>query len=1477
MFKNIKKSISWLLIISMLFTSHISSAFADSFDDAINDTPSIEQTTLNDYMPTEPFDVTDPTGSSTEEKNTNQENDNDNENENENADNENIGSTNNNEISPAEGSDDTDIANNDNEEEPEEDPTYNQEDNNISSGSDEATTDQNDDSATSSEEITSSSEEITSSSEEITSSSEEITSSSEEVTSSSEEITSSSEEITSSSEETTYTINNIATDSETIVNPELIDDFFISTKSNVVIKVDEDIATQSNIKEIFGNDVPWAYYYFISENNTNSLHFNNDPSCGGRALTTSGEIVYTFDTTVGSRGDIHEVVFDNLIAAKTCDSLFHSFAALTTIKNIANLNTSNVTNMREMFCGCSQLQSIDVSYFDTSNVTDMKKMFYGCGVKTLNLTSFNTANVTNMALMFAECKNLTSLNVSKFKTTKVTDMGGMFYNVKSIESLDLSSFVTTNVVNMSLMFENCQKLKTINISKFDTSNVTTMSRMFCGCWELSSINLSNFKTPKLQDMATMFGSCMKLTTIDLSGFDTQNVTNISKLFYRCEILKTINMSNLDLSNVTTMEDAFYKCLKATTIDLTGTITSGKLKNMEETFYYCEQVTTLDLSGFDTSGVTNMKSCFSGSVTVNDDYDPIAGLKTIYASKKFVTDSVTNGSNMFSSCLLLKGGAGTAYEDAGVSGYSYARIDTTTSPGYFTGVYNLVYDKNGGEGETIATRTNLISGNTYKLDKNVYTKEDCYYGGWVEDPTKTTKDWDDESTTFKHIMTDADTGDFKLYALWKKMKYNLKFDLQGGSGTFNPMENQNSGENVILPTDEPTKTNFKFLGWATSPTEDVSYAPGDSVMYKLDLNTYDKTEATRQVRTLYAKWGQFTYKVSYDKNGGQGTDMPNSNGESGTDLTLSANTYTKTGYRFRGWDENQNPTDPTNPMYPANNMVMNKIITEADDGSTIKVYAIWTKISFNLVYDANAGSGTVTGSVPPSTTVYPNEQITLAYNSGGTQGNLNYAGKYLLGWATQSNAINPKYPLGGTMTLIDTEAIDGGDVIVYAIWGNVPYRIKLYNNGGVGDAVEISAQSDVDANLPENTFTRVNYQFVGWSRDHNIDPTNFDTTIEGNYPVSGGVVNRTIDDSHANSEYILYAIWKQYTYTLRYDMNAGTDTSVDPLSLTDITEVGSGDNIALTTTKPTRNNYSFLGWADTNTATVEQYQPGGYYKATVDSDGQTKTVYAVWLYCYPYTVSFDSNGGEGNMDNIIATSAITSPLPLNEFTKDGYIFVGWAENDTDIIATYVGNIYKKFNNAGNVVNLYAVWKQAPIISGGGSMNGATAHNSIINYVPVTHENDLQKGFYNVTQNNTINTYYKEQNGKNIEGWLRTYDAKWYLFEYEPTVNKTEKGKMIRGFRYVTDAWFFFNGNGQMATDFKEINNNTYYFETTKDRNEGKMATGWKKIGEKWYYFAFNGIMLRNQTTPDGYRVGQDGAWIDDNISHNTAIKVIYHKQ
>ena len=39
----------------------------------------------------------------------------------------------------------------------------------------------------------------------------------------------------------------------------------------------------------------------------------------------------------------------------------------------------------------------------------------------------------------------------------------------------------------------------------------------------------------------------------------------------------------------------------------------------------------------------------------------------------------------------------------------------------------------------------------------------------------------------------------------------------------------------------------------------------------------------------------------------------------------------------------------------------------------------------------------------------------------------------------------------------------------------------------------------------------------------------------------------------------------------------------------------------------------------------------------------------------------------------------------------------------------------------------------------------------------------------------------------------------------------------------------------------------------------MQTGWKQLNGNWYYFQADGSLLRNGTTPDGYKVNQDGIW------------------
>ena len=72
-----------------------------------------------------------------------------------------------------------------------------------------------------------------------------------------------------------------------------------------------------------------------------------------------------------------------------------------------------------------------------------------------------------------------------------------------------------------------------------------------------------------------------------------------------------------------------------------------------------------------------------------------------------------------------------------------------------------------------------------------------------------------------------------------------------------------------------------------------------------------------------------------------------------------------------------------------------------------------------------------------------------------------------------------------------------------------------------------------------------------------------------------------------------------TYTVSYDANGGSGA---PASQTKTKDVA----LTLSSTKPMRTGYKFLGWAASKTATSAQYQPGGSYTANA-----AVTLYAVW--------------------------------------------------------------------------------------------------------------------------------------------------------------------------------------------------------------------------------------------------------------------------
>ena len=231
------------------------------------------------------------------------------------------------------------------------------------------------------------------------------------------------------------------------------------------------------------------------------------------------------------------------------NNLFAYFNYCVLIKGLDNFDTSNVTNMSEMFSmtyyssTSHKFTTLNISNWDTSNVTNMSQMFWGCeALEELNISNWDTSNVTSMSQMFYMCYSLNSINISNWNTSNVTSMVGMFSECKGLTELNITNFDTSNVTNMRQMFYNCQGLTELNITNFDTSNVTNIAGVFYNCRGLTELDVTNFDTSNVTGMSQMFYNCRGLITLDVSNWNTSKVTNsnyISNMFYDCTNLTSI--------------------------------------------------------------------------------------------------------------------------------------------------------------------------------------------------------------------------------------------------------------------------------------------------------------------------------------------------------------------------------------------------------------------------------------------------------------------------------------------------------------------------------------------------------------------------------------------------------------------------------------------------------------------------------------------------------------------------------------------------------------------------------------------------------------------------------------------------------------------------------------------------------------------------------------------------------------------------
>lgn len=144
-----------------------------------------------------------------------------------------------------------------------------------------------------------------------------------------------------------------------------------------------------------------------------------------------------------------------------------------------------------------------------------------------------------------------------------------------------------------------------------------------------------------------------------------------------------------------------------------------------------------------------------------------------------------------------------------------------------------------------------------------------------------------------------------------------------------------------------------------------------------------------------------------------------------------------------------------------------------------------------------------------------------------------------------------------------------------------HTVSFNANGGSGAPGSQTKWYGTVLTLSSTRPTRTGYTFQGWATS-----------------ASGAVEYQPGGQYGADSDVTLYAVWKANTWTVRFDANGGSSAPANQTKTY-------GIDLTLSSEKPTRALYNFLGWATSANGSVV-YAPGAKYTANADI-----TLYAVW--------------------------------------------------------------------------------------------------------------------------------------------------------------------------------------------------------------------------------------------------------------------------
>lgn len=621
----------------------------------------------------------------------------------------------------------------------------------------------------------------------------------------------------------------------------------------------------------------------------------------------------------------------------------------------------------------------------------------------------------------------------------------------------------------------------------------------------------------------------------------------------------------------------------------------------------------------------------------------------------------------------------------------------------------------------------------------------------------------KAQTIKQQIIEAD-GSTKIAIYYDRNSYPLTFayGTDGNDVTVNVPY-----ESAIIKPSNPTKLGYTFIGWDvaipnTMPADaliitaqwsaeqvgykvkhirqntDKSYPTSGDLVETESLTGFTGQSTAAQAKTytgftaqavtqktilpdgstiVEINYERNSYTVTFDGNGSDSGSMATQTFIYDIEQNLTTNSFTRTGYAFRGWNTK---ADGKGTSYVDEESVKN-LSDMANE--TLTLYAQWELVVGTVTFDSNKGIGSTTPTTPSPATL----TVTLG-EEYGTLPTISRSGYVFSGWYTEAS--------GGTLVTDTTMVMSIENHTLYAHWTPNNYTVNFNGNGS--DEGSMATQSfifDTAQYLTLNSFSRTDYIFDGWS-----------TTADGSgISYAGGALVRNLTDM-ANGSVTLYAKWKSNKITVTFDSNKGSGSTIPSTSNpgSKIVTIGSSYDTLATVSRP---GYTFAGWY---TSAV-----GGTLveDTTTVTSTVNHTLFARWT-PISYTVNFDGNGStDGSMTAQNFTFDVGQTLSINEFIKTEYKFVGWntEANGSGISYTSEDLVINLSEVANDSITLYAQWTYINNVA----EIGITGYKTLQDAFNAVTDGQIIKLLDNITLSAPVSlskdlSFTLDLNGKTLDG-------------------------------------------------------------------------------------------------------------------------------